>query len=101
MTTQLDLLPRYPHAPGYKAPGTSQVAAETIAPFAKTLREQVYELLQRKAATADEAAMELHRSVLSIRPRLSELHREGKIRETGKRRLNQSGMSAAEWEAVK
>jgi predicted transcriptional regulator len=48
-------------------------------------------------ATADEIADELNRSILSIRPRFSELLRQGLIRDTGVRRGNQSGCSAKVW----
>jgi predicted Rossmann fold nucleotide-binding protein DprA/Smf involved in DNA uptake len=89
--TQFDLF-TYPNSCGYKVEGTSKLAAEASEAGAKTLREQVYELLQKKALTSDECACYLHQSVLAIRPRLTELKRQGKIRETGEHRKNLSGM---------
>jgi hypothetical protein len=34
---------------------------------------------------------------LSVRPRISELNRTGKIKQTGARRKNESGMTATVW----
>jgi DNA-binding Lrp family transcriptional regulator len=48
-------------------------------------------------ATADEIAKDLNLSVLSVRPRVSELKRTGKIKLTGARRKNESGMTATVW----
>jgi hypothetical protein len=48
-------------------------------------------------ATADEIAQALSASVLSIRPRVSELNRSGEIVQTGARRKNESGLSATVW----
>jgi DNA-binding Lrp family transcriptional regulator len=49
-------------------------------------------------ATADEIAKDLNLSVLSVRPRVSELKRLGKIKQTGARRKNESGMTATVWQ---
>ncbi len=42
--------------------------------------------------TADEIAAGLRRSILSVRPRVSELHADGKIMPTDDRRRNESGI---------
>lgn len=96
---------RYPHAPGTKAraPATSREAARRIAPGAATLRTAV--LAEFRAAypagkTHDEIAAALGRSILSVRPRCSELHAAGLIEQTPNRRRNDSGMSAAVWRAT-
>jgi len=49
-------------------------------------------------ATADEIAKDLNLSVLSVRPRVSELNRLGDIEQTGARRKNESGMTATVWQ---
>jgi predicted ArsR family transcriptional regulator len=51
-------------------------------------------------ATADEIAKDLNLSILSVRPRVSELHRSGEIEQTGGRRKNESGMTATVWRIV-
>ena len=89
----------YPDAPGFKTSGPSEHAAQAIGTTASKLRAAV--LAQFAAypggATADEVAKDLNLSVLSVRPRVSELNRTGKIEQTGGRRKNNSGMTATVW----
>ena len=47
--------------------------------------------------TADEIAHKLNRSILSVRPRVSELRRQGEIRQSGARGKNESGLTASVW----
>jgi predicted ArsR family transcriptional regulator len=89
----------YPATPGYKAPGTSQQAAASMKSKAGTLRSKVAFALRNHSMTADEVAVALGESILSIRPRLSELRATGSIRDTGMRRKNASGKSAVVWSA--
>jgi hypothetical protein len=93
---------RYPQAPGFKARGASQEAARHVAASASRLRAQVLEELRRwpGGRTADEIANSLHRSPLSVRPRLSELKTMGKILASGERRRGESGMSMSVWKAA-
>lgn len=94
-----DELYHYPLNPGWKAPGTSREAAERIEPSASVLREQVFETLAASPGglTADEIATKLQRSILSVRPRVSELSAGGRIKRAERRGKNASGMSAAVW----
>jgi hypothetical protein len=64
----------YPDAPGFKAPGPSEQAATAISSTAKTLRDQVLETIAKAPAglSADAVAERLCKSVLSVRPRVSE-----------------------------
>lgn len=90
----------YPDAPGFKAAGPSEQAAERVASTAKVVRAKV---LQRfievypQGLTADEVATDLDLSVLTVRPRVSELHRSGSLIDSGSRRKNTSGMTATVW----
>lgn len=86
----------YPHAPGWKARETSREAAESIG-CAATLRQLAYALITVKSRTADEIAGALDKSVLSIRPRVAELARLGKVEDSGERRHNRSGKRAIVW----
>lgn len=88
---------RYPDRPGYKQAGTSQAAADAERGRAPTLRSAVLALLAERELTADECAVEMRESVLSVRPRLSELVKMGKIEPTEERRKNASGHGAAVW----
>lgn len=92
----------YPNQPGFTRAGTSQDAAEEIAEKAPRLRRLVMAQLQGAALTADECADRLGLSVLSVRPRVSELERRGHIRDSGTRRVNAiSGKRAIVWEIVR
>lgn len=92
---------RYPDAPGFKRPGgTSEQAALAVAGSAANKRARVLAEVARHGtagATADEIAKDLGLSVLSVRPRVSELHRSGFIVASGSRRKNDSGLNASVW----
>jgi hypothetical protein len=90
----------YPLDPGFKRHGPSEAAAEAIAPRAATLCDQVLDLLKRQPMTADECAAAMKKSVLSVRPRLSQLLARNLIEDTGRTRHNISGVSATVWKAV-
>ena len=92
--TEIDFAaPRYPTFAGYKREGTSSEAARTV--DASGLRLAVIEKLSVIGPmTPDECAEAMGLSVLSIRPRFTELKRAGSIFETGMRRKNASGKSA-------
>jgi hypothetical protein len=91
----------YPARPGFKAAGPSTAAAETIAPFAPTLRGRALAELRksenRNGLTADEIATALISSEFAMRPRLSELKRSGEVIDSGHRRPNKSGINATVW----
>lgn len=99
---------RYPDIAGHKAAGTSQEAAQKIegSGRAAILRARVltrYRAVAPHGLTADEVATALNETVLSIRPRVSELYRNGyleKVQGPNGRRLNDSGMSATVWRFV-
>jgi hypothetical protein len=87
---------RYPDAAGWKEPTTSQAAAASV--DASHLRAVVRECLAMHGAlTADECAARLGLSVLTIRPRFSELRAKGEITDTGIRHFNRSGKRAIVW----
>lgn len=103
-STQLDSGPlfsaqqSYPDQPGHRGTDTSRAAAQSIAADAGHLRARCLRVLERAPATADEIARQMGASVLSIRPRVTELKMMGRIRDTGRRRKNRSGRPAAVWE---
>jgi hypothetical protein len=63
------------------------------------LRAEVLQYFRdhREGATADEVAYALKESILAVRPRVCELHKMGKIADSGVRRENASGRSAIVW----
>jgi hypothetical protein len=92
----------YPNSPGFKSCGTSSVAARRIASHA-SLRDRVAAFLKANypaSFTADELADRLGASILSERPRGSELRRSDLIESTAERRKNKSGMFAWCWRAM-
>ncbi len=94
---------RYPLSPGFKEGTTSRLAAARAAEDAETVRAAVLAELQGRPLTADEVAALLGLSILTVRPRVSELRKLGKVRPRlvdGRqdRRKNDSGASAIVWE---
>jgi transcription initiation factor IIE alpha subunit len=91
------MIATYPHYPGAKVGGASADAADEIAEHAQTLKDRVDKLFDSAQLTADECAERLGQDILSVRPRLSELRRLGRIVETEDRRANRSGIKATVW----
>jgi hypothetical protein len=76
---------RYPILPGYKTADTSKAAAIKIAPYANTVRAAVlteYVAAYPRELTADQAAALVGKSILTVRPRVSELRRMGLLEPT-------------------
>lgn len=91
----------YPQSPGYKeTAGASQDAAEQVRPKAETVRARVLDMLQAGAeVTADEAAFRLRLDVLTVRPRFTELFKQGLIEKTDERRRSSRGVGQVVWRA--
>lgn len=88
----------YPDIPGAKGPdGTSQDAAEAIAPCVSYLRRRVAmrALDWLGEATVLEAVAVAEVARESLQPRFSELRAMGLVEPTGARRRNPSGKGAA------
>lgn len=85
----------YPERAGFKAEGTSQDAANAIegSGQAARLRTAVLGWYARQDGTADQCAAGLGESILSIRPRCSELLKQGRLYVTGRREKSSSGHS--------
>lgn len=87
--------------PGFKDRDTSRAAAVSMDRSAPRLRRLVLAALQELGPmTPDEVAQHLSMSILSIRPRFSELSKGGAIKDTGERRQNASGRAAKVWALV-
>lgn len=87
----------YPHRPGWKGTETSRLAAEAVAATDKPLMdkcEDIFRICWPEGLTADEVAEVLGKSILSIRPRISQLKQLNIIFATGERRLTASGQRA-------
>lgn len=88
---------RYPYDPGAKGPdGTSQDAAEAIAPSVPHLRRVAMLALERLGnATPLEAVTVAGVPREALQPRFRELRAMGLVEPTGARRRNPSGKYAA------
>lgn len=90
----------YPARPGWKEGETSREAAQAIEGRAGGLRRSALAYIRTHPGhTADEIANALHESVLTIRPRISELRLRGLIVNDG-RGHNISGKAAHRWRAA-
>ncbi len=61
---------------------------------------ELYEQEGLSGLTADEAATALDMTVLSVRPEVCHLFKEGKLQKTGEKRLTASGLRANVWRIV-
>ena len=81
----------YPFSPGSQTVDTSIEAAELIKEGADTIRRKVFDVIVNKGnvgATADEVAELLSLSSFTVRPRVTELFKQGKIERRDKRKNN-------------
>lgn len=99
MSDLFDWQTAYPHVPGHRRTKTSKAAAESVKERAPTLCDQVLSLLKAGDYTADECAALMGQTVLSVRPRLSQLKARGLIFDTGETRPNTSSVMASVWRA--
>jgi len=99
----ITLIKKYPETPGYKENTTSKDVAMSIKENANSIRRKVLFVLKNKGtygATTDEVASLLNISILSVRPRFSELRKSGFIEDSKERRMNESKHKAIVWRFV-
>lgn len=98
MSRMSELLPQdYPKQPGFRESTTSRDAAKAVRPRVSALARRIIDLLHYSPMTPDEVAAAMDISLLTIRPRFSELSNLGLIEKTGDRRANASGLKAYVW----
>lgn len=94
---------KYPNSAGYYEVDTSIDAANAIEASgrATSIREQIKRYFNVALyATADEVAFVLGEDILAVRPRITELVKQGFLKDSGKRRPNRSGKMARVLEVV-
>jgi DNA-directed RNA polymerase specialized sigma24 family protein len=88
----------YPLIPGAKVPGASREAARRIKRYANSVRDRVLDNFREahpEGWSADEVANLIGVSILTVRPRVSELKADGMLEPiSDERATNSSGMSA-------
>src|SRR3546814_8339862 len=91
--------PAEPAAPGYKDLDTARRAADSMKDRAPLLQRRCLDALRAAPGglTADQIAAQIGETILSVRPRVTELLRDGRVRDSGQRRQNESGRSAKVW----
>lgn len=91
--------PAYPAAPGFKEGDTSRKAADSMKDGAPLLQRRCLAALRAAPGglTDDQIAAQIGETILSVRPRVTELLRDGRVRDSGQRRKNESGRSAKVW----
>ena len=83
---------------GYQRAETRFNAAVRVAVNARNVRDRVAAVLaERGPMTADEIAAVLGLSILTVRPRVTDLNKAGRIEDTGARRQTGSGNAAIVW----
>ena len=90
----------YPNHPGARRAGTSEDAADSMVEAARVQRAKCYAaIFEAKEAgrSGDQAAERIGVENWKVRPRLSELHRDGAILDSGRRVFNASGRKATVW----
>jgi transcription initiation factor IIE alpha subunit len=86
------------HPPYVPSSDTSYAAARSVRHSAPAQREAVFATLYaRGPSTAEELEIILGLAGNSIRPRLVELRRDGRVVDTGRRRRTQSQRYAVVW----
>ena len=91
---------KYPLTAGYKENSTSKEAASKINSRASNLRTECLKLVILRGdygATPEEVAELLSESILSIRPRFTELKLLEYIVDSGNRRINSFGSNTKVW----
>jgi len=87
-------------SPGYKEHSTSKEAATKVASRSRKLRERTLDAIKRKGsygATPEEVSEILNESILSIRPRFTELKIMQFIHDSGNRRKNSFNSNTKVW----
>lgn len=94
-------LPHYRNGgPGHRGVDTSIEAAKKIAPLTGTIKNRLaeaYRLAGERGAINDEAAAVIDLEYWKARPRTTELKNAGVIKDSGRRRDSQSGVSSIVW----
>ena len=90
----------YPNQAGYQKQSTSKEAAEDINKKLPHLRDRVLQVIKNKGkygATPEEVASLLNITILSVRPRFTELKWSDHIIVTGEKRKNEFNKNIIVW----
>jgi predicted HTH transcriptional regulator len=86
---------------GYQDNGSSKAAADFNTEGKLTLRQKVADLFDKHGRlTAEQVANLLNKAEISVKPRISELKKEGYIKNSGDKVIGKWGTSISVWEKV-
>jgi hypothetical protein len=93
---------KYPYVPSSRrgSPNTSSEAAESMVPFAKSIRAAVHKAIAEageRGRTGDVVADVLDLSPVQVRARIAELHAAKVVADSGRRELLGSGRRGVFW----
>ena len=90
----------YPHQAGYRKQSTSREAADDINRKLPHLRGRVLQIIKNKGkngAIPEEVAALMNITILSVRPRFTELKLSNQIVDSGERRRNNFNKNIIVW----
>lgn len=88
---------------GYQKTDTSLQSAVSVEKRAETLRERVLKAMKeaRRPLATHEIADLIQSPYVSVQPRISELRRDRRVRDSGQRAMTGWGKLCIKWELVK
>lgn len=90
----------FPAAPGYSNDSTSKAAAKSMQPHMGRIQQQVFDRIKAVPSTAREVEDALGLRTQTVTARIRELVLDGKVRDSGEKRLTDSNRKAIVWKAV-
>lgn len=97
MSAQVALKLVYPHKPGFKQRDTSKAAAKAVNGRHREVWDRILEKLRQYELNVDELASMLDLDAFYLRPRVSELAKQGVIVDSGIRREGDRGKKMICW----
>lgn len=88
---------------GWQSTDTSRAAAAGVTPKAPRLRDLVLQAMKAASGpvSTEWIASRVGHGYASVQPRISELHRDGLVRDSGARGKTSAGRTCVLWEIVK
>ena len=79
-------------------PDTSHAAAEQATSFVGKHRAQVYAAIRHRPMASEQISRETGLTYMQVQRRVSDLHNDGRIEDSGRRHRNSSGRQAVVWQ---
>ena len=89
--------PTYPDRPGYSNQTTSKAAAESVEKDMGRLQQRIFDHIKAQPSTAREVENALNLRCQTVTARIRELVLNGRLEDSGEKRLTDSGRKAIVW----